>query len=254
MARLLYEAWQEEAALEALADKIRQERELLEQKQNFVRLSSHYLRTPLTLVNVGIEEMASLGANALLISQLQQVGNRLNLGVNGMLEQASPQIAGAGRPRQKLPNLTLYLAGSLAGAFIVIASAVYLLGHLDLSNFKFNSLLAELVVVLLAGVLVYSIWRTRAARRLVKKHFEELLSEQRALDKERNLVVKGSLDNLTGPLEELKMLLKPLSRQPMAGPVINGLGSFESILRRFVILSSLETGLMSTQKAVISLN
>jgi signal transduction histidine kinase len=253
MARLLYEAWQEQSALEALADKIRQERELLEQKRNFVRLSSHYLRTPLTLITTGVELMAGRGADPVMVSRLQWIGKRLNLGVNGMLEQASPQLAGGGRSKQKLPNLTLYLASSLAGAFIVIASAVYLLGHLDLSDFKLNSLLAESVVVLLAAVVVYSVWRTRAARRLVKAHFEELLNEQRALDRERNLIVKGTLDNLTTPLEELKSIVKPVANEPMAHPVMEGLRSFESILRRFVILSSLETGSMATQPASLSL-
>jgi signal transduction histidine kinase len=217
MARLLYEAWQEQSALEALADKIRQERELLEQKRNFVRLSSHYLRTPLTLITTGVELMAGRGADPVMVSRLQWIGKRLNLGVNGMLEQASPQLAGGGRSKQKLPNLTLYLASSLA------------------------------------AVVVYSVWRTRAARRLVKAHFEELLNEQRALDRERNLIVKGTLDNLTTPLEELKSTVKPVANEPIAHPVMEGLRSFESILRRFVILSSLETGSMSTQQAPLSL-
>jgi signal transduction histidine kinase len=253
MARLLYEAWQEQAALEALADQIKQERELLDQKRNFVILSSHYLRTPLTSITLGIEQMGMRGAGAVLIRQLQQIGNQLNLGVNGMLEEASPQLAGTGRPKAKLPNLTLYLAGSLAGGFVVISSAVYLLGHLDFTNFKLNSLLSELAVVLLASVVVYSVWRTRAARRLVKKHFEGLLTEQRSLDKQRNTLVKDSLQNLTKPLEELKTRLRPMANEPMIVPVEEGVKSFESVLRRFVILSSLETGSMATQKTSLLL-
>src|SRR6266850_2060665 len=87
MVRLVYQAWQEQALLEALVAKLKRERGLLEQKQNFVRLSSHYLRTPLTLINTGIESMASLGANNRVVASLNQSGQRLKLGVDGLLEQ-----------------------------------------------------------------------------------------------------------------------------------------------------------------------
>jgi signal transduction histidine kinase len=255
MVRLVYQAWQEQALLEALAAKLKRERELLEQKQNFVRLSSHYLRTPLTLINTGIESMAALGANNRIIASLNQSGQRLKLGVEGLLEQATPKtvLAAPAKP-VPLPNASLYLYGSLAGAFVVISLAVYLLAHIDLSNFKANSLIAEIVVALLAAITIYSARRSRTDRQLVRKHFEELLAHQRALEKQRNELVKGALDNLTNPLGELKTKLAPLAGQPMAKAAAAGTASFEAVLGKFIILSSLEAGAMGTVKQPVSLN
>jgi signal transduction histidine kinase len=253
MVRLAYQALQEQSLLEALAAKLKRERALLEQKQNFVRLSSHHLRTPLTLINTGIESMAALGADKSIVSRLNQSGQRLSLGVNGLLEQAVPKTALAGvasKPAQ-LPNASLYLYGSLAGAFIIICIAVYLLGHLNLANFKSGSLAA--VAILLVVVTAYSARRSRTDRRQLKKHFEELLAEQRALEKQRNDLVRGALENLSTPLAELKTSLKPLSGQPMAKPTFEGTKNFEAVLGKFIILTSLEAGAMTTLKQPVSL-
>jgi len=255
MNRLVYQAWQEQALLEALVAKLKRERALLEQKQNFVRLSSHYLRTPLTLITTGVELMSGQGASPALTSRLSQASQQLNLGVNGLLEQAAPQTTlAAAPPRPSLPNASLYLKGSLAGAFIVITSGVYLLNHLDLTDVKANSLLAEAVVILLAAVTIYSARRSRSARQLLRKHFEELLIEQRSLEKQRNDLVRGALDNLGKPLAEIKAGLQTVKGQPMAKAAAEGAGNFEAVLGKFIILSNLEAGAMATLKQPISLN
>jgi len=254
MVRLVYQAWQEQALLEALAAKLKRERGLLEQKQNFVRLSSHYLRTPLTLINSGIEVMASQGTNNRVIASLNSSGQRLKLGVEGLLEQATPKSTLVAPPKlAPLPNSPLYLYGSLAGAFVVISLAIYLLAHIDLSNFKTNTLITEIVAALLATVTLYSARRSRSDRQVVRKHFEELLVHQRALEKQRNELVRGALDNLTNPLAELKTKLAPLAGQPMAKAALSGTASFEAVLGKFIILSSLEAGAMETIKQPISL-
>ncbi len=241
--------------MEALAVRIQQEKALQEQKHNFVVLSSHYLRTPLTLIMAGIEVMADTQAPSDLINRLQKSGDSLKLGINGLLEQAAPQLVKTKKDDRyaKLPNTSLYLIGSLAGALVVSILAVYLLSHLDLNNFKFNSLLAELAVLFLAVVLAYNVRRSRASRRLIRQHFEELLVEQRTLDKQRNDLIKGSLDNLSKPLAELKSTLNTIQNQASAKPVVDGCNRFEEILRKFIILSSLEAGSLETLKQPVSL-
>lgn len=251
-ARLVYHAWQEQALLEAVAAKLREERALHEQKQNFIKLSSHYLRTPLTLITTGIEAMTSAGADKTWAGQLKAIGEQLRQGVNGLLEPAETSAA---TPAQHppLPNSNLYLSISMGGALAVISLAVYLLANLDFSNFKLSSLIGEIAVLLMAAVLIYSIRRTRSARQLVRQHFEELLQEHRALDKERNRLVKNSLDNLSAPLAKLKEKLKAGPSQAMAKPVNDGVASFESVLRKFIILSSLEAGDIAILKQPVSL-
>jgi two-component system, OmpR family, sensor histidine kinase CiaH len=252
MVRLAYQALQEQSLLEALAAKLKRERALLEQKQNFVRLSSHYLRTPLTLINTGIESMAAQKADKATINRLNQAGQRLSLGVNGLLEQGVPKTAATAAAPAKLPNASLYLYGSLAGAFIIICIAVYLLGHLNLANFKTGSLAG--VAVLLVVVTAYSARRSRTDRQQLKKHFEELLAQQRALEKQRNDLVRGALENLSNPLAELKTALKPLAGQPMAKATLEGTKNFEAVLGKFIILTSLEAGAMTTLRQPVSLS
>jgi signal transduction histidine kinase len=82
-------AWQtlnERRRAAVLAKQIEREKSLADQKHNFITLSSHYFRTPLTLVSNGIELLASLGAEASLSGELKQIGQKLKANVDLMLQ------------------------------------------------------------------------------------------------------------------------------------------------------------------------
>lgn len=251
-ARLVYQAWQEQALLDTVAVKLRRERQLHNQKQNFVKLSSHYLRTPLALITNGIEAMVSLGKDKTGAAEMSQIAGQLKLGVNGLLEQSQEPVKQSSHP--PLPNINLYLMISMGGALIVVSAAIYLLANLDFSNFKLSSFIGEIAVLIMAIALVYSARRSKSARQLVRKHFEELLAEHRALDKERNLLVKNSLEDFSAPLAELKDKLKMAQNQPLIKPVSEGIRSFEAVLNKFIILSSLEAGDISILHQSVSLS
>ena len=251
--RLLYQAWQEQAVLDALAQKIKREKLLRNQKEDFTRLSSHYLRTPLTLITTGLETMAGQSADKTRVAPVKQLSDKLRLGINFLLESGDPaKLKLADKPKT-MPgyNPSLYLATSLAGAFIIISFAVYLLAHLDTTAFKLNSLLSEIVLLLLTLVLLYSSHRSKSNRQTVKNYYEDLLAEQRQLDRQRNQLVRGSLDSLRQPLEELKLKLRGL---PVPPAVTEGIRTFETVLRQFTILTSLEAGSMQTVIQPVSLS
>lgn len=253
--RLLYQAWQEQAVLDALAQKIKQEKLLRNQKEDFTRLSSHYLRTPLTLITAGLEAMAGQSADMTWFGPVKQLSDKLQLGVSFLLE--SGDLAKL-KPADKLKakpnyNPSLYLTISLTGAFIIISFAVYLLAHLDTSAFKLNNLLSEIVLLLLTLVLLYSSSRSKSNRQTVKKYYEDLLKQQRQLDRQRNQLVRGSLESLRQPLEELKLKLNGSKVLPVPQAVTEGVRTFETVLRQFTILTSLEAGSMQTVIKPVSL-
>jgi signal transduction histidine kinase len=258
MIRLVYQAWQEQALLEFLRDELRREHSMIEQKQNFLRLSSHYLRTPLALINNGLELILSIGPKTPNVEELQAIGKQLGNGVNQLLDRASistqVSVATADPEDQKRLNPALYLASSLAGAFVIMAGAVYLLAHFDIYNLRRNTVIGEASLLLLVAVLLYGARRSRVTRRLLRQHLNRLLAEQKQLDQERNSLIKGSLDSLRGPLKELQAKLNALEDQKLTKPVKQGVASFDLILHKFTILSSLESGTLKTYKEPIKMS
>jgi len=251
MARLMYQAWQEQAVLEALVARLKHEKLLAKQKRNFVRLSSHYLRTPLSLITNGLEAMTA--PNGLKTQDLVAQAGKIRLGVDTLLEEAYIPAQTAAQPRQPVPPNRPYLLGAMAGAFLVVSLAVFLLAHVDFRNAAITTYLAEGAVGLLAGVIIYSARRSRAAQQVIKRHFEELLAEERALDKKRNGLVKDGLSNLNRPLGQLKAEVA-LIKHPMVKPVLAGISQFEAVLRQFIILTSLESGTMGSIRQPVDLN
>jgi signal transduction histidine kinase len=249
-ARLVYQAWQEQALLDTLERELRREKLLQRQKRSFLRLSSHYLRTPLTLVSNGIELMA-FGTNKAQAPGLKQSADQLKLGVDALLSSGGNQTKPPQYPSLKSANY--YLLGSLAGAMVVVSLAVYLLANLDFSNLRASSVIGEAAVLLMTAVLIFSARRGRSARRIVRQQVEKLLTEQKELDKQRNELVRGALQNLNRPLEEMKGQLQGVASDPSGRAIVEGVREFEDVLRQFTILASLETGAMQTIQQEISL-
>lgn len=252
-ARLVYQAWQEQALLEALEAERRRERILLHQKHNFVSLSSHYLRTPLTVIASGVELLASAGKDKSKAEGLKRSIEKLRLAVNALLETQSASQAGAAQKAPDLKKANNYLFLSLAGGFVVISTAVYLLNHLDFNNFSTSSLLGEAAILLMTVVLAVGAARSRKARKEVREQANNLLKEQRELDRQRNELVKEALQNLTGPLSEIKSGVKNFTTNPMAKPVVEGIANMEKVVRQFTIFTSLQAGSLERITQDISL-
>jgi signal transduction histidine kinase len=251
-ARLVYQAWQEQALLDTLETQLRREKLLQRQKRSFSRLSSHYLRTPLTLISNGIELMNLTSPDKTLAASLARSAGQLKLGVDALLTTDDKRPKPPQYPSLKSANY--YLLGSLAGAMVVVSAAVYLLANLDFSNLRASSVIGEGAVLLMTAVLIFSASRGRGARRIVRKQVEKLLSEQKELDKQRNELARGSLANLNRPLEEIKTRLRGQSgNNPSIRATVEGVREFEDVLRQFTILASLETGTMQTVRQEVSL-
>ena len=252
-ARLVYQAWQEQALLEALEGERRHERMLMHQKRNFITLSSHYLRTPLTIIANGAELLTSSGTDKARAEKLRTSVEKLKLGVNSLLETESPVPAASQLPIAEVKRANNYLFASLAGAFVVISTAVYLLNHLDFEDFHISSLLGEAAVLLMTVVLAAGAARGRKARRKLRQQANSLLKQQRELDTERNQLVSDSLGALTDPLTDIKAQISAFQGNPMSKPVGEGIGQMEKVVRQFTILAALRTGSMGKISQDLSL-
>lgn len=256
MAWLIYQAWQEQAFLEALVNQLSRERELAQQKKNFVSLSSHYLRTPLAIINNSVDLAASQGANPQITTSLKSAGQRLGQSVNGLLAAAQiefPKSELSQRPKS-IKNSVAYLAFSIIGAFVAISLAIYQLVYLDVRDAKLSTWLIELALALFIIVLIFSTRRVHKNRKVVKQYFKELIVQHRILDRQRSNLVSQALTQFKSPLDELKSNSTGLGTNKLVSVISEGIHQFESVLQKFTIFEALKMGTMATARTEFEVN
>ncbi|HSW78475.1 MAG TPA: ATP-binding protein [Candidatus Babeliales bacterium] len=254
MAWFIYEAWQEQAFLEALINQLNKEKNLIKQKKTFIELCSHYLRTPLTVIKGSVELMSPLGVNQATIERTKDISNKLELSVQKLTSEieTAPAVtnkSGSAQliaPRQKtVTNSTNYLVGSVLGAFVSISLAVYLLLNLDASDVKLSTVLIEIGLAFFVSVLVYTVRRTRSNREEVKEYFKQLILQNRTLEKQRDELVNSSLNELRQPLNDLHGILNQIDNPKLSHYINDAVNDFGDVLRKFYIMASLRSGAMN---------
>jgi signal transduction histidine kinase/sugar lactone lactonase YvrE len=276
VARLTYLSVQERRFAAKLAAQLAREKTLAEAKNNFITLTSHYLRTPVTTISTGIELAAALNPDAQAKSQLTGLSSQLNSGVNTLLAQAqyrapaeikapeagsvvsaglvnpSPSLAGGFIQLDSLRAITI----ALAAAFGLIGLTDFILAHVDLYNVGLIHILEQLAGLLLVGILLLASLRSYRKRKELRQQAEKLLAGQRELDAARNTLIKNSLESLKQPLQELKAKLSaaPATNPKALKPALDGIAQLEGLLAKFVIASSLESGSMARNTVPVDIN
>jgi signal transduction histidine kinase len=272
VARLSYLSYQERKLAGRLIEQLNQEKALAQEKNNFVTLSSHYLRTPMSTIANGLELVSSLGKGNQTAAELVTIGSQLNTGVNDLLSkaaarapsevQAAPGVIsplGAAKSMAagfiRISSLQVMLF-ALTASFVLVGIADYILKHVDLYNVGLVNYLTQLAGLILVAILFYASLRSYHKRKQLREQAEVLLNQQRELDNGRNLLVRNSLNNLNGPLKELKIKLQTgagLNPQALR-PVLAGIAQLDSLFQKFVILTSLESGAMIKANQMVELN
>lgn len=250
----IFQAWQEQNLLEAMQNQLKREMSLIAEKRNFVTLSSHYFRTPLTLVADGIELITGLKIDQANAAKLKASSNQLRINTEKLLATAIP---GSSATSQLKPpkGLMRYMLGSAAVSFIAISLAIYILVNQE--DFTHSiKLILVLSVALVVSSIVYSTYRSRIGRRQLKQYFIRLITDQRQLDANRNELMKTGLTSLKPLLTDIKTTVSQAGAvNPKAiRPVVEGLRQYEAIMQKFTILAGLQAGSMMVTERRVELN
>jgi signal transduction histidine kinase len=282
VARLVSLSIQERRYAAKINAQLQREKTLSEQRNNFVSLASHYLRTPITTISTGIELAAGLNPEVSSKESLMTLSSALNQGVNDLLAQAehrapseikpleagsvvqhsvgglvTPAPASAGGYIQ-LNSLQAITFTTLA-AFGLVGLADYILTHVDLYNVGLIHILTQLAALGLLAVMLVASLRSYHNRRDLRLQAERQLASQRELTMARSTLIKNSLDSLRGPLKELKAKLAAAASVPGANPAalkpaLDGIAQLEGLLSKFVIASSLEANTIGKNARSLDIN
>jgi signal transduction histidine kinase/DNA-binding beta-propeller fold protein YncE/chitodextrinase len=268
--RLAIQSWKEWRLAGQLTRQLAAEKALIDEKNNFVALSQHYLRTPMAAIANGIELMAAIGGPQAADSQLKALSDELGKGVNDLLSKAGrlPSQTQPTAPGVILPGRSLATAAgfvtisslpamlfSLSGTFVIVAVVDYILNHNDIYNVSWINLLSQLAGMLLIAIFFWAARRSHRKNKELRQRNQRLLEQERELDLARNVLVRNAQTNLKAPLAALKNQLAASGADPkIAKPALEGIRQLEGLMGKFTIFASLEAQTMQTRRQPLDVN
>jgi len=217
------------------------QKSLAEQKKNFITLSSHYFRTPMTIISGGLELVTSLPTGQVLKEEFLKLSKLMSQAVEELIASARAPVAESIATVSMMQNrkFKIYLIGFLAGSYLTTGIAHFVLIKFDAYSVSYITILEQQAAILLGTVCVLVLWRYRNSKRLLRANAESLVAWQANLDIARNELITDSLSVLAAPLRQTKDMLASVNDPKLTAPAMNGVTELEELVQKFGLVASL---------------
>lgn len=238
--------WRENKATKTLRAFYRLQSDVAAQKETFIQLVSHYLRTPLTMIAGGIELAETDTESVTLASKLQVKAKDLR-------QQAESLLAGiatnaddpvttlqptdisiwetAKRPVFFMPVIILMLAVATFYKLLLLAGA---------GQLAHTTVLVQVALLLLLSVGLYALLRGLRLRRKEQAELQRALAMQTRLDRQRNEFIAGTAATLRPDTEELSHAVRNLPPGLASKSAQEGAKRLTTILDKFELAKDLQ--------------
>lgn len=246
IALLLVQTQREIRELRVLQHIIELERKTGIEKNAFVSLASHYLRTPISVIQGGFDLLKNQGVlQPNVLTQTQQLIEGLRLKVNDILAQTegNEQTASVPAP-QELPgvwkNPGLYAPIILIGLFVLAFN--YVASHVQAFSVGQLNIIIQIVAYVLLATVFYQVFRRRQLRRRDTKGMQQALAHEQAINQARDDFIATSTSVLSDDIQALKTVIATLPQGQATQFMQDGIRRFSDVLIKFSIASKLKSG------------
>jgi signal transduction histidine kinase len=228
-------------------------------KSTFLELVSHYLRTPLTIMQAGAEGLEQeAGVPSEAVKELQTVLGNIHATIESTISQTASVVGASSDSEARLavPRLKAggYVAvwlpvvgiGAVAFAFIFLANEV--------TDIKVTavSLITQILIYLILIAAIFQLIRRRQLSRRDAKIQKQLLEQETALQTARDQII----DQTSIALQAYVSRTKQLTAQLPAGSknttfITRGLSQLSNVESKFIIASRLK-GTQSNRPFVLA--
>ena len=246
---MVVQAFRELFATRTLIILLNRERSIAEQKDNFIALASHYLRTPLTLMRNGLDTIVAL--KELQVEQLAPVRatiDSLDTNIKAILSdiEGNEALKGINAPpaenldEQKSILRSGFFWGPISATVVMTWASNFLLGIVADVDLGTANLLFQVIVVVAVSIVFYSAFRNFHIRRKQLNYQKKLIEHERTIDGARNAFIRRSTEVLQGGLAQIYGTRSVLGNTPSARFFDEGYLRFNSILEKFLLLGKIQ--------------
>ncbi len=249
---MIFQALRELFATRALIVLLKREKSIAEQKDNFIALASHYLRTPLTLMKNGLDTIIALKElKSEQIAPLRLSLESLDTNIKAILADidSNEALKGISAPpveldEQKSILRSAYFWIPIIGSLVLTWLANFLLGIVADIELGTANLLFQVIVIVAVSMVFYTAFRNHHIRKKQREHQETLIAHERTIDAARNVFIHRSTDALQAGLGSIYASRNSLGNAPSAKFFDEGYLRFNNILEKFLLLGKIEANSM----------
>lgn len=229
------------------------------EKNAFISLASHYLRTPLSIIQGGFDLLGrTTTMPASSLSTAQEVTDNLRNKVDTLLARsdAANQIAGVDDAQEHIrsawKNPGLYLPILLIGLFAIAFD--YVVSHVETFSVNQLNIIVQIVAFSLLAVVFYQAFRRRQLRTRDTKGMQAALTHEQTINQTRDELIAESATLLGGDLQQLRDIATAAPASQARDFILDGIARFRSVLVKFAIAGQLRGGHASQPKTRTSLS
>ena len=233
-----------------------------EARKTFMQLASHYLRTPLTLVQGGIDLLQASNLVTSNIVDLSAVSKRLHDKIELLITQIEAALESPVEA-QALSTGTIqaghfWRRPSLFLPILLIGGMVLLFDYLMVYAGSFNitqiNVAAQAIGFIILVLITYQIFRRTQLRRRDTHEMQHLVDEEMAANQARDNLITSTTTALNEEVKSLDDLLPKLGGSAATNFLHEGQQRFHDILSKFTIAALLRSGRSNQPFVPVTLN
>ena len=262
MYRLAKQARREGENAGKLAKLVDLEKSVGMQKENFIMLSSHYLRTPFTIIVAGIDLLFSLDkVTPEKTEAIKAALANLNTKIESIFTDISSnsylnEIEDSSVIKVKSEKIKLYGSYYLWLPLILIGGVAFFANFLFAQVAKIDinliNLLTEIVAFVILAQFFFSFFRKRQLEKAKNLKYEKELSKQKVLDQARNNFMKEIVEKIEVEVATLEIALIGAGTDQYKKEIYKGIGDLKQMVYKFTFLGNLESGKTVTEEKEVN--
>jgi signal transduction histidine kinase len=244
--RLWWQAIREARAISQLKKWIGREQQVAQLKHNFLGLVSHYLRTPLTLIEGGISLITDQGRAAAPgpVAQIQQAAGSLKNVVEHLIENAEkqPGLATIPEPQRVVIAKATYKSPLFWAPVVIIVLLIgivqVLAAYATTINYNVYDILTEIIVGSAIACFFLLGMRQHQLKQADRAYQQAVLDYEEALDVSRNAFVSESASALAGPLKAIGDAAAQVQLGEPSTIIQGGIAKFDKLVLQLQIAAA----------------
>lgn len=252
------QAIKEQREAKAVVEVMAREKAIADEKENFVMLTSHYMRTWTTYIRNGVDLISSVATVSTiapeLMTELKTGATALSGKVDDLLKTISDQSL-LGELQQldvSKARRHLYTSPFLIGPLVIVGAiglfANYLFTNLAKIDISFINQIIQILAYVTEASVLYFVLRSRLRRRTNVQNALKLLAHQRAIDQTRNQFIRDSVVMIGGVLQSFSNSVQNVRSNEQARFIIQGYQNLINLISRFQIALMIEGGKIGENK------